>query len=200
MSSEDLNLKIHKLIQITSQENILLKSFENFYENSDNINNFLSIINSNLIFNSNISIRLIDYFVTKYSKKYKIFYKINENNINAPFYVYQSYKQQLKLYQKKFFDPFARGVRIPYFLHDTCLITTIGQLNFFRWFISKNILDYVINNKYAIELDMNKNKKKKSEPKIIKPNNKHKQNTKINKIVTTPKTTSKITNNILVTF
>ena len=195
MSSLELNIKIHKIIQISSQENMLLKSFEKFYENLENINEFLSIINSK----SKISIRLIDYFVTKYSKKNKISYKINENN-NSPFNIYQSYKQQLKAFQKKNFDPFARGIRIPYFLQNTCLITTIGQLNFFKWFISKEILTYVINNKHQIELDMNKNKKNKSDIKIKKPLKSYKKNEiKINNI-TTIKPTIKLNNNILVTF
>jgi hypothetical protein len=123
-----LNNKILKLIQISSQESILLKSMENFYQYFNNYE-FINIIKSN----SKISIRLIDYFVTKYSKKNKINYKIDNNIFN----VYHSYKQQLKAYQKKHFDPFARGIRIPYFINNECIITTIGQLIFFKWFISK---------------------------------------------------------------
>ncbi len=198
MNSSELNFKSQQLIQITSQENILLKSFEKFYENLENIYDFLSIINSE----SNISIRLIDYFVTKYSKKYKIFYKIIENNVQSPFYVFQSYKHQLRLYQKKFFDPFARGTRIPYFIKDTCLITTIGQLNFFTWFISKNILSYVLTHKSIIESEMNKNKKNKSEIKTVKIHKiQKKNNIKINKTLPCNiNSSSKTQNNILVTF
>jgi hypothetical protein len=108
---------------------------------------FINIINSH----TKISIRLIDYFITKYSKLHKISYKYNEQIIN----IYSSYKQQLKAYQKKHFDPFSRGDRIPYFINETCIITTIGQLNFFRWFISKNILEYILSNQQAIENEMN---------------------------------------------
>ncbi len=196
MNALEMNSKIHKMIEISSQENMLLKTIENFYENTINVNNFLSIINSE----SKISIRLIDYFVTKYSKKNKISYKIIENNVETSFYVFQSYKQQLKAFQKKNFDPFARGIKIPYFLEDTCLITTIGQLNFFKWFISKEILNYVINNKTIIEIDMNKNKKNK-EFKAKKIAKMYKKNDiKINKIITTIQVQSKTSNQILVTF
>ena len=114
-----LNNKILKLIQISSQESILLKSMENFYQSFNNYE-FINIIKSN----SKISIRLIDYFVTKYSKKNKINYKIDNNIFN----VYQSYKQQLKAYQKKHFDPFARGIRIPYFINNECTYNT------YEWF------------------------------------------------------------------
>jgi hypothetical protein len=34
--------------------------------------------------------------------------------------------------------------------------TTIGQLNFFKWALDNNIIDYIKNNYDAIECDMNK--------------------------------------------
>ncbi len=154
LSSKNLNTKINKLIQISSHENMILNNIENFYENLENIDDFLDIINSKSL----ISIRLIDHFITKYSKKNKVCYKSPDAQDNSLFYVFQSYRQQLKRYQKKHFDPFARGIRIPYFIQETVIITTIGQLNFFNWFISKNILDFIIKNKSLIENDMNKNK------------------------------------------
>lgn len=169
-SSHELNNNMFQLIHISSQENLLLKSFEYFYENLDCYNDLIAIINSQTKVNKfKISIRLIDYFVTKYSKKYKISYRFSDSkNDNILFSIYQSYKQQLKLFQKKNFDPFARGTRIPYFINNNCIITTIGQLNFFKWFISKKIIDYVIKNKEAIEIEINKSNKNKVVPKIKK--------------------------------
>ena len=146
-SAVDLNKEVIDNIKITSQEAMILKSIESFYLNDINSSIFINIITSY----TNISIRLIDYFITKYSKLHKISYKYNEQIIN----IYSSYKQQLKAYQKKHFDPFSRGDRIPYFINETCIITTIGQLNFFRWFISKNILEYILSNQQAIENEMN---------------------------------------------
>lgn len=143
----DLNKEVIDNIKITSQEAMILKSIESFYLNDTNSNIFINIITSV----THISIRLIDYFITKYSKLHKISYKYNDQIVN----IYSSYKQQLKAYQKRHFDPFSRGDRIPYFINETCIITTIGQLNFFRWFISKNILEYIINNQSAIENEMN---------------------------------------------
>ena len=170
LSSHELNNNMFQLIHISSQESLLLKSFEQFYENLDCYNDLIAIINSQTKVNKfKISIRLIDYFVTKYSKKNKISYKLNDNkntNEYIQFSIYQSYKQQLKLFQKKNFDPFARGTRIPYFINNNCIITTIGQLNFFKWFISKKIMDYVIKNKEAIELEINKSNKNKLVPKV----------------------------------
>lgn len=195
-SSTELNKKMQNLIQISSQENRLIKSVESFYESLIDIKEFIKIINSK----SEISIRLIDYFVTKYSKKNKISYKMDNNNI---FNIYQSYKQQLKNFQKKNFDPFARGIRIPYYIGNVWIITTIGQLNFYQWFMSNNILDYIIRNKEIIEFDMNKNKKNKSDIKIKKPKNIYKKiENKIQQPLINPncEIKNKNTNNIIVTF
>jgi hypothetical protein len=150
-----LNQEIFNNIEITSHENMIIKSLEKFYEDINNVNLFIPIIVSN----SKISIRLIDYFITKYSKNNKINYKIKDNNTEVVFNIYSSYKQQLKAFQKKHFDPFSRGDRIPYFMGNNYIITTIGQLNFFRWFISKKIYEYILENIEIIEYDMNKKNK-----------------------------------------
>ena len=77
------------------------------------------------------------------------------------------YKSQLKAYSNKQFDPFCRRERILLMYDDEKnIITTCGQLNFFRWVIENNILNYVESNIKDIEDDMyvslkKKNKKKK---------------------------------------
>ncbi len=207
LSAIETNNLIFKLIQISSQENLLLRSVEKFYENLECYKDFIKIINSenkNCV-KTKISIRLIDYFVTKYSKKNKTSYKLpGVNDTQSQFSVHQSYKQQLKAFQKKNFDPFARGLRIPYFIKNTCIITTVGQLNFFMWFISKNIMEYVIKNKQIIELDMNKTNKIKITPKIKKNIKTYKKYEikQIPIINTQPKTNqvNKYKSQILVTF
>ena len=195
-TASELNTKMQNLIQISSHESRLIKLVENFYESLINIKEFIGIINSK----SEISIRLIDYFVTKYSKKNKIIFKSD----NISFNIHQSYKQQLKNFQKKNFDPFARGIRIPYYVGNIWIITTIGQLNFYQWFISNKILEFVIKNKNSIEQDMNKNKKIKSEIKIKKPKKIYKKiETKIIQppiIINQEFTKNKNTNAIRVTF
>jgi len=91
--------------------------------------------------------------VTNYAKRYNIIYMLpNSSHLN----VHLSYKSQLKGYKKKMFDPFCRKKRIPFYYGDNkCIITTIGQLNFFRWAIENNILHYVIDNIENITNDMN---------------------------------------------
>lgn len=137
-------------MEIINQENIL----------NDKLNLFYSVFNNfkilhDIYINPKISLRVIDWFVTNYSKKYNIIYTINLNDKEFKFNVYTSYKSQLKSYSKKFFDPFCRRERINITMNDSNIVTTIGQLNFFKWAIDNKILDY-INDKYGqIDKDMN---------------------------------------------
>jgi hypothetical protein len=66
------------------------------------------------------------------------------------------YKLKLKAYSKKRFDPFCRWDRItiPY-KEGSCIETTIGQLNFFKWALENKVVDYIEANYQQIENDMN---------------------------------------------
>ena len=106
---------------------------------------------------SKISLRIVDWFSTNYAKKYYTIFNINENSENGRrFKVYVDYKLKLKAYSKRRFDPFCRWDRIsiPY-KKDTCIETTIGQLNFFKWALENKVVDYIEENYEIIEKDMN---------------------------------------------
>jgi hypothetical protein len=151
---------VYKKLNLTSQEILLLKSLEEFYNNNPCFTLLVSIIDGTSI----ISRRTFEYFVTKYALNHNISYEIEEKGIISNFIVHSSYKDQLKAYKKKYFDPFGRGERIPLFVNNDCIITTIGQLNFYRWFFTKKIYDFSVNNYNIIqnELLSNKNIKKRS--------------------------------------
>jgi hypothetical protein len=101
---------------------------------------------------SAISLRLIDYFVTNYAKKNNTSYLLGTRQ----FLVYFQYKRELNAYSKRLFDPFCRRERILFQArgHEG-FVTTVGQLNFFRWAIEKNILGFIGDNRETIERDMN---------------------------------------------
>jgi hypothetical protein len=70
--------------------------------------------------------------------------------------VHTNYKGQLKAYSKRNFDPFCRRNRIRFYYEDNkYFITTVGQLNFFKWALENNIVDYVQKHMKDIEEDMN---------------------------------------------
>lgn len=136
-------------INYTSQNDLLLNNLTDFYKNEVNLNRMLKIITGD----SKISLRIVDWFATNYAKKYYTVYTLHENK---RFKVYFDYKLKLKAYSKKRFDPFCRWDRIsiPY-KNDTCIETTIGQLNFFKWAIENGVIDYIEENYDTIEKDMN---------------------------------------------
>ena len=142
------------------KHNLLMSKLKLFYGEKKNMDELLPIINGN----TKLSLRIIDWFVTNYCKKHNITYYIdNHNEINSSgeqFIVYLRYKMQLKSFLKKQFDPFCRRERIKFFYNDNYIITTVGQLNFFKWAIEKNVIQYIKDNLKDIELDMNTNIRK----------------------------------------
>lgn len=142
-----------------TQKQLLLNNLMEFYKTKENMHNMIRIINGE----TNISLRIIDWFVTNYSKKNYTVYSIpkiinGESSLTETtrFKVYNEYKLKLKAYSKKNFDPFCRWERImiPYD-NDNYIETTIGQLNFFKWAIECKIIDFIQENYSFIEGDMN---------------------------------------------
>jgi hypothetical protein len=146
-----------KSSKIINSKDLLMISLSKFYSQKNNINKILAIIEPSLSVKpeNRISLRLIDWFVTNYSKKNNTIITKEKNNNVIHFNVYLSYRSQLKAYSKQLFDPFRRRDRITfYFDTDKSIETTIGQLNMFRWILQNDILDYIHNNIDFIEKDM----------------------------------------------
>lgn len=155
---------------MTSYKNDLLYNKLKSYYIGDKLKIFIEYVKYN-----KISLRVIDWFVTNYAKKNSVVYNINESNNNnneiisifdnnlstKVFNVYLSYKSQLKSFSKKNFDPFCRREKIHFeYINKKgdkdYILTTIGQLNFFRWAIDNSLIEYIKLNLETIELDMNK--------------------------------------------
>ena len=141
-------------ITFKNQKRVLCKQdqvvlwLQEFYSMPGNLEKLLNILQGK----SAISLRLVDYFVTNYAKKMNTSF----TSQNRHFLVYFNYKRELNAYSKRLFDPFCRRERIQFEARgEPPFVTTVGQLNFFRWFIEKNIYDYVLENHAAIEKDMN---------------------------------------------
>ena len=131
-----------------TQNNVLLNNLKTFY-NKERLDRMLSIINGE----SSISLRIVDWFSTNYSKKNFTLYQLKNGQ---RFKVYNDYKLRLRAYSKKRFDPFCRWDRImiPYD-GETSIQTTLGQLNFFKWAIENEVIEYIEQNYKTIENDMN---------------------------------------------
>lgn len=157
--------------KIIDSKDLLMISLSKFYSIKSNINKVIPLVEQK----SEISLRLIDWFVTNYSKKNNTVITKEKNGNIIHFNVYLSYRNQLKAYSKEKFDPFRRNEHIMFYYDvEKSIETTHGQLNFFRWVLQNDILEYIQEHIKDIETDMlttqkqNQNKKKDEENMRIK--------------------------------
>lgn len=130
----------------TKQE-ILLQSLLVYFQNDHSMR-----ILSNILIDNHLSLRLIDYFVTTYSKIFNVGYRVDDTAFN----VFIGYKSVLKGYSKRHFDVFCRRERVSIYsqTHKRTIETTPGQLHFFSWAIKNNIIDYIQQHVHEIEEHM----------------------------------------------
>ena len=141
---------------LNTQNELLMSNLMSFYKKDDienkNLSKMMTIVNGE----SKISLRIIDWFVTNYAKKFFVIYVVSGCSNISRFKVYNDYKLKLKAYSKRSFDPFCRWERINIQYDDENYIeTTIGQLNFFKWAIENKIVEHINDNYVVIENDMN---------------------------------------------
>jgi hypothetical protein len=155
-----------KDVKFTTKETYYYRSIDKYYKKlpSQVIKQMIAIVNSE----SKISLRQLDWFVTKHADKNIII--INQNNDNSDrISVHISYKAQLKSFKKKYFDPFRRLKKFYYTFNvngkKEKILTTIGQLNFFRWAFKNNIIKYVEDNYDSLTNEMIVSNKKEKETK-----------------------------------
>lgn len=130
-----------------SKEHILKQEVLKFYEDEEHMTQLSSVL-----LRQSISLRIIDYFVTSYSKIFNTTYLVDGKNFN----VFIQYKSVLKGFSKKYFDVFARRERIEIFsrTHNKHISSTTAQLHFFKWAIENDILKYCQRNLQEIEEHM----------------------------------------------
>ena len=153
-----------------SSKELLLSSLNSFYNNHNIYKLTLKIIIEG---KHELSLRMIDWLVTRYAKTNNIIYWINEfddniyynlpDNYNNEKYrkitLYLDYRAQLKSFKKFNFDAFRRHDRISFNINkdnEDYIETTIGQLNFFKWAFNTKIITYAIENQKKIYENMSK--------------------------------------------
>lgn len=93
-----------------------------------------------VILNDKIKIFVIDYFITIYCNKENLIIQKNDGKYID---VYNDYKTQLKSYNKKYFDPYKRNEKIEITHENNKIVSTVGQMNFFKWLITNEIIFYI---------------------------------------------------------
>ena len=150
-----------------SQQDWLLSELLIFYKNKEYLEIVKKIVNreftvgsssSSSLENENntkgkkVSIRIVNWFVTNYAKQHFTVYE----NEGERFFVWTRFRSAEDGYSKEMFDPYCRKDRIiiPYD-ETTQIVTTIGQLNFFKWAILNKVIDYIVAHYDDITKDMN---------------------------------------------
>jgi hypothetical protein len=122
--------------KIHCKPELIINSLQRFYATNPNIAKIMPYLTGE----AEISLRIIDWFVTKFSRKNFTAYDLNGQR----FVVYKSYKGQLDAYNKQYFDTNCRRERIQFSVQGyEPFVTTIGKLNFFRWALESNLVDYM---------------------------------------------------------
>ncbi len=153
MATEDIQPALERRTTTSKQrvqckQDLVISWLQEFYTHPGHLEVLLPILKGE----SPVSLRLIDYFVTNYAKKNNTSYLLGTRQ----FLVYFHYKRELNAYSKRLFDPFCRRERILFEARGhEAFVTTVGQLNFFRWAIEKQILAHIEGHREEIEKDMN---------------------------------------------
>jgi hypothetical protein len=135
--------------RVQGKQDFIVRWLQDFYNQPGRLEQIVPILKGE----PPVSLRLIDWFATNYSKKFNVSYSLE----GKPFMVHFHYKRELKAYSKRLFDPFCRRERISFQVRGQLPIeeTTVGQLNFFRWALEKGVVDYILEHIADIERDMN---------------------------------------------
>ena len=136
--------------RVQGKQDFIVRWLQDFYNQPGRVETIMPFLTGA----APVSLRVVEWFVTNYSKKFNVAYTLEDRQ----FIVYFQYKRELKAYSKRLFDPFCRRERIRFVVHDAPPIeeTTVGQLNFFRWAIENGVLAYILEHAAAIETDMNR--------------------------------------------
>lgn len=115
-----------------------MESLREFYNDSSNSRILLDVLDHRC----GVSLRALENFVTR---KDTVTYT---TKAGKTFVVHVAYKSSLDGYSKKLFDPFCRTERIDFQVGDRTLSTTVAQLNFIKWCIVNDIIEFVKTRSY----------------------------------------------------
>ena len=125
-----------------SKSDTLLQSIQSFYSEKHNAECLRDMLEKR----KGVSLRNLEWFITNYSKKTNLSYTTSSGK---QFTVHCAYKSSLDGYSKKLFDPFCRTDRFEFSIPNTnvTVTTTVAQLNFIKWCIKNNVIQYLVDNK-----------------------------------------------------
>lgn len=121
---------------------VLEESLKKYFDDKKHFEQLKSLMS-----NKCIQPRLIDYYVTQYSKNNPEFF-ITDEGVND---VYNSYKLQLKGYHKKCFNLFDKKNLIMIYHEGNFVMLPLAKVNVYRWLLSNGITNLLDDKKVYIQ-------------------------------------------------
>jgi len=104
-----------------------------------------------------ITMSTINYVSTNYAKDFSSYVTID----GKPKYIHQSYRKKLNRWTKKKFDAFCRQTKFPFYYNDNeYVVTTVGQLNYYKWCLEIDLLTFIRENYDDIIINMKRKAEK----------------------------------------
>jgi hypothetical protein len=104
-----------------------------------------------------VSLRVLEWLVTNFAKQHRVVFQ-NDNGLIPSFNIYDDYTRMRNRWKRRSFDPFRRrkqNVMDVYFTFENqTYVTTVAQLNFLKWSVTKSVLLYAELHRTSIEKHM----------------------------------------------
>lgn len=128
--------------EFTELERKILQKVNDFLVSDlNNLNLILQMTHSTY----KISPEVLKWFVSIYSKESKSSYIVN----NKEFHLYHSYEKKISKYTTKYFNPIRNSCRViisnDEYNNGYKYEFSIGELNFYKWVIKHQIINYIMN-------------------------------------------------------
>jgi hypothetical protein len=128
-----------------------------------------------------VRLRTLEYLITAYARPdvHNVEY-LRTPEDNFPWKLYRNYQDLLEYNNKRTFDPFRRGQKFPFRKGSTEVVTTVAQLNFFRWAIQNKVIDWALMHAQEINTEMLKTDALNRKSPSAQPPRKRKRSIRLN--------------------
>lgn len=142
-------------------DHLLMCSIDKFFENHERFMIMYNILNHK----DDVSLRLLEFMFTKYSKRNQTLLILNGN----PITVADVYTQGLSVHGKAKYDCFKRHNRVIFSKHGYSIETTVGQLHFFKHVIPTGVLEFARSHAQEIRVEMAQHLRRSRHPEEGRP-------------------------------
>jgi hypothetical protein len=139
-------------IRSNLKRSILYHAVSRFFDDLVNFAELQRLLARPFVYQKNISLRLLDYFLSVYASDHGVCITVNGRLKSF----HDLYQTRLTSNGKVMYDAFRRTDKLSFTKHGATIETTLGQLLFFRDVIQYKVIDYVLKHADEIKACMSK--------------------------------------------